>query len=142
MTGRRRALTTRPRPSTSRRQLRPGPNTCCGKRGCPRCWPSSPRSSSSRHGETHVLLQETKGNNETMVKHHSETTLLSRSGKLATPVLIAAVAVAAAACSSGTNGSSSSSSSTAASPDAKAVSAVTVTMTNEGGKDTCKVDNG
>jgi iron uptake system component EfeO len=78
-----------------------------------------------------------------MVKHLSETRLPSRSVRLTTPVLIAAVALAAAACSSSSDTSTGSSSSTgAASPDAKAVSAVNVTMTNEGGQDTCTVDNG
>jgi iron uptake system component EfeO len=78
-----------------------------------------------------------------MVKHLSETRLPSRSGWPATPVLIAAVAVAAVACSSGSNTSSGNSSGRAApTSGANGVTAVNITMANEAGKDSCKVDNG
>jgi iron uptake system component EfeO len=81
-----------------------------------------------------------------MVKHLSETRLPSRSGWLALlllPVLIAAVAVAAAACGSSSNTSSGHSGSSAApTSGANGVTAVNVTMANDAGKDSCKVDNG
>jgi iron uptake system component EfeO len=78
-----------------------------------------------------------------MVKHLGETRLPSRSGWLATPVLIAAVAVAAAACGSSSNTSSGNSGSSAApTSGANGVTAVNVTMANDAGKDSCKVDNG
>ncbi|MDT7762057.1 MAG: iron uptake system component EfeO [Mycobacterium sp.] len=81
-----------------------------------------------------------------MVKHLNETRLPSRRSWLALlllPVLIAAVAVAAAACSSTGNTSSGNSSSSAApTSGANGVTAVHITMANEAGKDSCKVDNG
>jgi iron uptake system component EfeO len=79
-----------------------------------------------------------------MVKHLSETRLPSRSGWLALlllPVLIAAVAVAAAACGSSSGTSSGNSSSAAPTSGANGATAVTITMANEAGKDSCKVDN-
>jgi iron uptake system component EfeO len=79
-----------------------------------------------------------------MVKHLSETRLPSRSGWLALlllPVLIAAVAVAAAACGSSSRTSSGNSSSAAPTSGANGATAVTITMANEAGKDSCKVDN-
>ena len=75
-----------------------------------------------------------------MVKHLSGTRLPSRSGWPATPVLVAAVAVAASACSSSSSASSNSSSAAPAS-GTNGVTAVTISMENEGGKDSCKVDN-
>jgi iron uptake system component EfeO len=78
-----------------------------------------------------------------MVKHLSETRLPSRSGWLATPVLIAAVAVGVAACGSSSNTSSGHTSTSAApTSGANGVTAVNVTMANDAGKDSCKVDNG
>jgi iron uptake system component EfeO len=79
-----------------------------------------------------------------MVKHLGETRLPSRSGwpaLLLLPVLIAAVAVAAAGCGSSSGTSSGNSSSAAPTSGANGVTAVTVTMANEAGKDSCKVDN-
>ncbi len=76
-----------------------------------------------------------------MVKHLSETRLPSRSGWPATPVLIAAVAVAAAACSSSSDTSSGNNSSAAPTSGANGVSAVNITLANEAGKDSCKIDN-
>jgi iron uptake system component EfeO len=81
-----------------------------------------------------------KGHNNTMVKHLSETRLPSRSGRLATPVLLAAVAVAATACGS-SSGTSSGTSSAVSTSGANGVSAVNITMANDGGKDSCKLDN-
>ena len=76
-----------------------------------------------------------------MVKHLSETRLPSRSSWPATPVLIAAVAVAAAACSSSSDTSSGNNSSAAPTSGANGVSAVNITLANEAGKDSCKIDN-
>jgi len=76
-----------------------------------------------------------------MVKHLSETRLPCGSGWLATPVLVAAVAVAA---TGGCSSSSNTSSGTGAAPasGANGVTAVNITMANDGGKDSCKADNG
>ena len=75
-----------------------------------------------------------------MVKHLSETRLPSRSGWLATPVLVAAVAVAATGCGSNSD-SRSGHSSAAPTSGANGATAVNITMTNDGGKAACEVDN-
>jgi iron uptake system component EfeO len=77
-----------------------------------------------------------------MVKHLIETRSPSRRGWPATPLLIAAVAVTAAACSWASNTSSGNSSSRAPISGANGATAVTITMANEAGKDSCNVDNG